>query len=348
MTVDTCSSQLLYEIQGPWYYNSDVTAVLHELWFEQIGPDRVALHGVKGLPPPATTKVGITARGGFQAEAVYFLTGLHVEDKARMLEAQLRKTLAPYSPNFSMLSFSVLGSAAPDSDSQNAATTTFRIFVQARKSEHIAPQKLLRPIIDNIMQGYPGATFHLDFRQGFPKPYFEYYVTLLPQSEVQHVVHFNGHDTVIPPPPLTHVFPERQPSQETTPLQIDIPRCFGATERVPLGTIVHARSGDKGSDCNCGFWVRHADEYAWLKNLLSVATIKQLLGKEYDPSRRPRIDIERFELPHLRAVHFLFRNLLDRGVTSTGSVDFLGKNCAEFLRGRHVDVPVRFLARGKL
>ena len=101
VTVDTLSSQLVYEIQGPYYYNSDVTAQLDGLWFEQVGKDKVALHGVKGLPPPPTTKVGITARGGFQAEGYYFLTGLHIQDKARMLEAQLRKAFAPHSDKVS-------------------------------------------------------------------------------------------------------------------------------------------------------------------------------------------------------------------------------------------------------
>ena len=72
------------------------------------------------------------------------------------------------------------------------------------------------------------------------------------------------------------------------------------------------------------------------------------LGKEFDETRVPPMSVERFELPRLRAVHFLFCNLLDRGVTSTSSVDFLGKNWAEFLRSRHVDVPVRFLDRDKL
>ena len=347
VTVDTCSSQLLYEIQGPHYFNSDVVASLPGLFFEQVGIDRVALHGVKGLPPPPTTKVGITGRGGFQAEASWFLTGLDIADKARMLEAQLRKNLKPYSSDYSLLSFTVLGSAAPDSDNQNAATVTFRCFVQARKASDIAPPSFLRPIIDNIMQGYPGATFHLDIRQGMPKPYFEYYVTLLPQSEIQHTVHFAGKDTVIPPPSDTQVYPERQSSQAETAISIDLAK-FERTERLPLGTIVHARSGDKGSDCNCGFWVRHADEYVWLRNLLSVSKLKELLGKEYDTSRVPKIEIERFELPNLRGVHFLFRNLLDRGVTSTGSVDFLGKNCAEFLRSRYVDVPTRFRGRGRL
>ncbi|KAJ9613266.1 hypothetical protein H2200_003208 [Cladophialophora chaetospira] len=347
VSIHTCSSQLLYEIQGPWYFNSDVTAVLDQIWFEQLSTDRVAVRGVQALPPPPTTKVGITARGGFQAEAWYFMTGLNVAEKARMTEQQLRKGLAPYSDKFTTLSFSVLGTPGVDVDNQNAATSIFRIFVQGKEANDVGTARFLRPVIDNIMQGYPGSTFHLDFRQGMPKPYFEYYVTLLDQDKVSHKVHFNGQETLIPPPTLTKTFPERQPSQSSSQIEIDLSK-FGPTTRAPLGSIVHARSGDKGSDCNCGFWVVHQDEYVWLRNLLSVDNIKLLLGKEYDTSRVPKIEVERFELPNLRAVHFLFRNLLDRGATSTATVDFLGKNCAEFLRSRWVDVPVRFLERGRL
>ena len=41
VTVDTCKAQLLYEIQGPLYYNSDVVARLDEIKIEQAGKDKV-------------------------------------------------------------------------------------------------------------------------------------------------------------------------------------------------------------------------------------------------------------------------------------------------------------------
>jgi hypothetical protein len=41
VTTDTCKAQLLYEIQGPYYYNSDVVAVLDNIKIEQAGKDRV-------------------------------------------------------------------------------------------------------------------------------------------------------------------------------------------------------------------------------------------------------------------------------------------------------------------
>ena len=182
-------------------------------------------------------------------------------------------------------------------------------------------------------------------------------------------------DTAIPPPTTTKTYPPRQPSQYQTEEALDLEsKPFGPTRRLPLGILVHARSGDKGSDANCGFWIstvgKHpffqsdshsadlsaeesrsrattisAEMYTWLRNLLSIANIKLLLGRDFlhrPPPLRP-IEIDRFELPKLQGVHFLFRNLLDRGVTSTGSVDFLGKNVAEFLRNRHVEIPVKFL-----
>lgn len=355
VTVDTCSSQLLYEIQGPWYFNSDVTAILPGVHFEQLSTNRVALRGVRSGPPPPTTKVGITAPGGYQAEVSWFLVGLDIDAKARMLEDQIRRLLSPHSENFTLLNFSTLGNAPDDPVDQNSATVTFRVFAQAPEPEHLAPNRFARLIFDNIMQGYPGATFHLDFRQAFPKAVFEYYVTLLPQSDINHQVHLPWlHSepatatTTIPPPSDTKVYPNRQPSQPVTSNPSDL-TSFGPTVRGPLGWIVHARSGDKGSDANCGFWVRHADEYAWLRTLLSADRARQLLGKEYRADKNgDSIRIDRFELPELKAVHFLFGNLLDRGVGVTSTVDFLGKNVAEFLRARWVDIPVKFLSRGKL
>ncbi|OOG00683.1 hypothetical protein ASPCADRAFT_511623 [Aspergillus carbonarius ITEM 5010] len=349
VTVDTCSSQLLYEIQGPWYFNSDVTAILNDIHFEQVGTNRVAVHGIRSDAPPPTTKVGITARGGFQAEATWFLVGLDIDAKARMLEAQIRHLLSPYSSKFTALHFSTLGSAAPNPKDQDSATVCLRIVAQARHADDLSPMHFLRHIVDNIMQGYPGATFHLDSRQGLPRPIYEYHVSLLPQSSINHRVHLPWlHQTLpIPPPPTTKIYPPRQPSQPTTSVPSTITlNSFGPSTRGPLGWITHARSGDKGPDANCGFWVRHADEYLWLRSLLSIPTIKVLLGEKYNAN--PDLRIERFELPHMKAVHFLFRNLLDRGVGVTTTVDFLGKNVAEFLRAREVDLPVKFLSRGKL
>lgn len=69
---------------------------------------------------------------------------------------------------------------------------------------------------------------------------------------------------------------------------------FPPTTLAPLGYIVYARSGNKRSDSNIRFYVRHAEEYPWLKPLLSVKTMKQLLQEGYNRKR-----IERIELPNI-------------------------------------------------
>jgi len=82
------------------------------------------------------------------------------------------------------------------------------------------------------MCGYPGATFDLDFRLGLPKPIYEYYVTLLPQSVTCHTVHFNNGSTVETElREVTKIFSGHQPSQAVAfRPQTD----FGETVRGPL------------------------------------------------------------------------------------------------------------------
>lgn len=120
-------------------------------------------------------------------------------------------------------------------------------------------------------------------------------------------------------------------------------KTFGETVRGPIGWVVHARSGDKGCNANVGFYVRSADEWDWLRSLLTISEIKRLLGEEYKGAA-----IDRFELPEIWAVHFLCHEHLDRGINSSSTYDILGKNLAEFLRARWVDIPKRFLDRGRI
>lgn len=176
-----------------------------------------------------------------------------------------------------------------------------------------------------------------------PKTFYEYWVALLPQNQLQHRVHclYGSHSIVsIPGPKHTRTYPRSQPSGETTN-PVDL-KSFGSTTRAPLGYVALGRSGDKASDCNVGFFVRHDDEWDWLRSFLTINKVTELLGsQEYKGS-----PIERFEMPAIRVVHFLLRDHLDRGYNSCSTYDTLGKNACEYLRAKLVDVPTRFLDRG--
>jgi hypothetical protein len=183
VTVSTVTSQLLYEIQGPHYYNSDVTAVIDKIKIIEDGPNRVRISGIVGLPPPPTTKVGITARGGWQAEFHFFLTGLDIKEKAEWIERQTIFSMGDYRKDFHTLKFTVSGSVSEHPKNQDEATLDFRIFAQTRnadlvsagKNTGVAPDKpsFAKWCIENCLQGYPGATPAMDMRQGIGKPYFE-------------------------------------------------------------------------------------------------------------------------------------------------------------------------------
>lgn len=171
---------------------------------------------------------------------------------------------------------------------------------------------------------------------------YRYWVALISQSLVDHQVHtFDGRSIKISSPALTQTYPRQQPSYETvSPHPLNT---WGESVRVPLGYVVHGRSGDKSSDCNVGFFARDDEEWDWLRSALTVPKIRELLGDE-DKGER----IDRFEMRHLRAVHFLLKDHLDRGVNSTSSYDCLGKNACEYLRARPIEVPKKFLDKGKI
>ncbi|OQV03598.1 hypothetical protein CLAIMM_08620 [Cladophialophora immunda] len=352
VTVGSVLSQLLYEIQGPYYYNSDVTAELTGVRMAQEGPERVRVSGVVGHPPPPTTKVGITAKGGWQAEFHFFLTGLDIEEKRQMVERQTIASMGEYRKEFHVLTFTVTGSSAKDPRNQDEATVDLRIFAQTRNPDIVSAGSNIkvtpdtpcfaRWCVENCLMGYPGSTPALDMRQAVGKPYFEYWVSLLSQTDIQHEVHtFDGRTIPISPPTVTKSFPRQQPSYETDcPLPLS---SWGPTTRAPLGYVVHGRSGDKSSDCNVGYFARDGEEWDWLRSFLTVQKVKELLGEEYIGG-----NVDRFEMANVRAVHFLLKDHLDRGANSTASYDSLGKNVCEYLRAKWVDIPQRFLDKGRI
>ncbi|CAN9266530.1 unnamed protein product [Alternaria alternata] len=358
MTVNSVTSQLLYEIQGPLYYNCDVTADLTDIKIEQIGEDQVKVSGVKGLPPPPTTKVGITGFAGWQAEYHIYLVGLHIEEKCKWIEEQIRYELGPeLIKKFDVLKFMQNGSSVIDCRNQDVATVDFRVFAQSKDRELLNmrnPKGFFRISMVNFLMSCPGASLGNDVRQAEGKPYYEYHPSLLPQSAVKQRVHCiwdgetssgfqDGKRTLdIPLAPTFQDYSRQQPSYEThSPIPL---AHFGPTVRLPLGSIVLGRSGDKCSDANVGFFVRHDDEWEWLRSFLTIDKIKELLGPEEYKGKK----IDRFEMKNIRAVHFLLHDHLDRGYDACSTYDTLGKNVCEYLRARSVDLPVRFVERGVL
>jgi hypothetical protein len=159
VNIETVTSQLVYEISGPLYYNSDVVANLVDVVLEQTGEDRVHLRGIIGLPPPPTTRVGVTAQGGFQAEWHFYLVGLDIEEKCQWMEEQARYAIGDALINqFSMLKFHVHGTSPINPRTQELATVDFRIFAQARDAvlfDPSVPDGFARKLYETVLQSCP-------------------------------------------------------------------------------------------------------------------------------------------------------------------------------------------------
>ena len=112
----------------------------------------------------------------------------------------------------------------------------------------------------------------------------------------------------------------------------------GPTRRLPLGTLVGARSGDKGGNANVGLWAQSPAAFAWLRQTVTTQRFRELLPEA------ATLRIDRFELPNLLAVNFVVHELLGEGVASSTRPDAQAKSLGEYVRSRLVDVPEALLA----
>ncbi|KAF9255370.1 DUF1446-domain-containing protein [Marasmius fiardii PR-910] len=334
VTVDTVTAQLVYEIQGPEYLNPDVVASLEKIRIEQAGKDRVKIHGVKGSPPPPTTKLAVNTLRGYQAELTLFAVGLDIKEKFELQKAQILGSVDQ--SKYTTISIHTYGSCPENPESQNDATVAIRHFIQAPDGEAI--MQFWRTLFGIWMGGYGGAHLNMDTRTATPKPYMEYFPALIPQHMIQVKAHVEG--KVIPVSSVSKTKPFNGQRSYGPKRTTDL-RSFGPAAKAPLGKLVYARSGDKGGNANVGLWVHNSDEFEWLQSFLTIDTFKHLLGKDYKPEYR----IDRFEIPNIRVIHFVVYGILQSGVSSSTVIDGLAKSFGEFVRARVVDVPKKFLKR---
>jgi hypothetical protein len=106
---------------------------------------------------------------------------------------------------------------------------------------------------------------------------------------------------------------------------------------VPLGTLIGARSGDKGGNANVGFWARNDDAAQWLLGWLDEKAFRALLPEA------DGLAVDVHPLPNLRAVNVVVHGLLGEGVASSTRFDPQAKGLGEYLRSRLVDLPAHLL-----
>jgi hypothetical protein len=328
VSVGTVTAQLLYEIAGPDYVNPDVTARFDTIRLSQQGPDRVLVSGVRGDPPPPTTKVCINHFGGFKNGMTFVLAGLEIEEKARLAEETLWR-LVGGREQFAETKVTLRRGDRPDPASNEEAFAHLTIAVKDPDPKKVG-RAFANKAVEMALASYPGFT--MTGPPGGESQIAVYWPALVPSEEVPHFAVVGEERIAIPPPKIPAGFA----SSPAAALEGGSLRT-GPTRRAPLGAICGARSGDKGGNANVGVWVRSADAYRWLEDFLSVATLREVLAETR------ALEIDRFELPNLLALNFVVKGLLGDGVAASLRSDPQAKSLGEYLRAKLVPIPASLL-----
>lgn len=326
VTVDTVAAQLMYEIQGARYAGPDVTARLDSIGLRQEGADRVLISGVTGEAPPPRLKVSLNTLGGFRNEMEFILTGLDIEAKAALAQRQLESWL-PVRP--AELTWTLARLDRPNAETEEQASALLRCVVRDPDPNNVG-RAFSNVAVELALASYPGASF--TSLPGNGSPYGVYTPGFVDATEVPHAA-------VLPQGTRVDIAPGSDTLEFAEVAEPELPQPLSASEtrRAPLGTIALARSGDKGGNANIGVWVRTAEQWRWLAHALTVERIKELL-----PETAP-LTVTRHVLPNLRAVNFIIEGLLGQGVAYQARFDPQAKGLGEWLRSRHIDIPLELL-----
>ncbi|PLB47444.1 DUF1446 domain-containing protein [Aspergillus steynii IBT 23096] len=334
---DTVRCQLLYELQGNVYLNSDVSAHIGDIVVEEVGTDRVRVSGITGSPPPPTTKLAVFYHGGYEAELLLNATGYATSKKWDLLERQIRHFIPQdVQKELETLEFQRIGVPAENPISQTQSTTYLRIFMASRLEGAIAA--VSKAMKDISLKHFSGFHATLDTRTAVPRSFLAYYPALIKQCDMTESINFVELDKITSfdtghPPHYEHL-PQREsydpePSEPVT----------GSTKSLPLGDITLARSGDKGGNLNFGIFPKDQKHWSWLRSYMTTDRMKGLLGHDW----RDEFYIERVEFSRICAVHFVIYRILGRGVSSSSRLDGFGKGFADYIRDKAVQVPVGLL-----
>jgi hypothetical protein len=328
VSVGTVTAQLLYEIAGPAYLNPDATARFDTIELVQEGADRVLVRGVKGEPPPPTTKLCLNYFGGYKNSMTFVLAGLDIEAKARLAEETLWR-LVGGKEQFAETHVSLRRGERPDPRSNEEAFSYLTVSVKDSDPAKVG-RNFANRVVEMALASYPGFT--MTHPPSAESQIGVFWPALVPSAAVPHRVVLGEQVIDIPPVEL----PERfVAAPVTAPGRAAV--ASGPTRAVPLGVVCGARSGDKGGNANVGVWVRSREAYAWLEAYLTAAMLRELISEARE------LAVDRYELPNLLSLNFVIRGLLGDGVAASLRSDPQAKSLGEYLRAKIVPIPVALL-----
>jgi len=111
------------------------------------------------------------------------------------------------------------------------------------------------------------------------------------------------------------------------------------TVELPLYSIAHARTGDKGNRVNIGLFAYQPEFYPLLLEQVTEARVQQLF------QHRGASRIVRYELPLLQALNLVIDDVLEGGVNGSLNLDGHGKTLSFLLLALPVRIPAELMGR---
>lgn len=102
---------------------------------------------------------------------------------------------------------------------------------------------------------------------------------------------------------------------------------------MPLGTIAHSRSGDKGNHSNIAVIAYTDAGFAWLQTNLTA----EIVAAYFAPLKPSRV--ERYEAANVRGLNFVLYDVLAGGASRSLRIDTQGKTLAVALLRMMVNLP---------
>lgn len=325
VSTGTVTAQLLYEINSPAYVNPDVIAHFDTLKIEEVEKDKVFVSGCRGSSPPDKHKVCINLAGGFRNGMEIILTGLDIEDKAKVFTDALFNSVGGRKL-FDDVSIQLHRTDKENPNSNEEAMASLLVSVKS-KDQNLVGRLFSAKIIELALANIPGF-----FAQGGVKssgPVIIYWPALVDSKHIKEKVHIDGEEIEVIPTSqleLEEIYYQKEP--------IKIKKIKKEDEKeIYFGEIYGTRSGDKGGCANLGVWAKNANSFAFLHDFLTVKKLKELL-----PDLN-QYKIERFELANINSLNFYIHDILQDGVSSNDKKDGQAKSLGEYLRAKKVKVP---------
>ncbi|MEY4065723.1 MAG: hypothetical protein RIR26_1931 [Pseudomonadota bacterium] len=347
----TIREQLLYEMGHPQsYITPDVIADFSTIELSSDGADRVRVTGVLGRPPTDLLKVSVAYADGYKASGTLIVCGPDARAKAevfsKIMWQKLSAELARAGlPQCKKTMTECIGDDSTHRGLSPALPAKEILLRFGALADDKASLQVFRKLLPSLILSGPAG---VAVTGGAPviSDVVSYWPALVPQQValprvwVAEVTRSKSDVAVLqqtPELPWPVTRGTADVSVEPRDPHVVIPAASSKSKRLPLWSIAHARSGDKGDTANIGLIGRSAECYAWLRDHVSADMVKNWFAGICHGK------VQRHTVPNLWALNFLLEESLDGGGTMSLCIDAQGKTLSQALLRCELEIPLSLL-----